>query len=307
MSSQNKQQLQKVTKAVIPAAGYGTRFLPQTIAMPKEMLPIINKPVIQFIVEEAVTAGCKDIVIVTGRNKRALENHFDRNKELEEVLRISNKMERLDNIERIWSMANFIYVRQKKGLGNAYPMLAAEPVIDNEPFFYLWGDDFIETPEGTPSRCEQLLEVFNQFPGQILSAIRTKKQEDTRRYAYASGKKVAEGIIKVEDIVEKPGPENAPSDLAVVSGFLFTPEIIEVVRSLPEPEPGEELVYVDALRVMIEQGRPVYAVEIKNGRYHDCGNVLEYTKTVVEFALKDPEIGAEFKEFLKEIARKNNL
>ena len=180
-------------------------------------------------------------------------------------------------------------------------LLEAEPIIDDEPFFYLWGDDFIETPEDTPSRCQQLLQTFNQFPGQILSGIRTSREEDTRRYGYAAGKEVADGIIKVEDVIEKPGPKNAPSDLAIVSGFLFTPEMIEAVKSLPEPEPGKELVYVDALRVLIEQGKPVYAVEIKKGRFHDCGNMLEYMKTVTEFALKDKEIGPGFKTFLKEI------
>lgn len=290
----------KVKKAVIAAAGYGTRFLPQTIAMPKEMLPIVRKPVIQFIVEEAISAGVEDIVIVTGRTKRAVEDHFDRNKELEEVLRTSGKIERLERISHIPNMANFIYLRQKGPMGNATPILNAEPIIAKEPFFYLFGDDFIEAQ---PSRCQQLLSAFEKFPGQILSALRTKKKEDTFKYAFASGKEVAPGIIRVENIIEKPGPEKTPSDLAIVSGFLFTPKIIEAIKALPEPEVGDELVYVDALRLLIKDGEPVYALEIKNGKYHDCGNVLEYMKTTVEFALKDPEIKEEFLQFLKNLIK----
>lgn len=288
----------KIRKAIIPAAGFGTRFLPQTKAMPKEMLPVVDKPVIQYVVEEAVGAGIEEVIIVTGWNKRAIEDHFDHNAELESLLEVAGKHDKLRQVQDIAELANFAYIRQKGPLGNATPIMNARPVIGNEPFLVLWGDDFIKA---TPSRSQQLIDAYQKFPGQMLSAIRSKRPEDTERYAYVRGKQVAEGIVKIEEIVEKPGPERAKhlQDLAIVSGYLYTPKIFDAIAAVGDPEPGHELVYTDALNVLLSKGEPVYAVEIKNGHYYDCGNVLEYLKAVIEFALTREDINGEFKAYLK--------
>jgi len=285
-----------IRKAVIPAAGFGTRFLPQTKAMPKEMLPIVDKPIIQIIVEELVEAGIKDIVIVTGYHKRAIEDHFDHSFELEEKLKSSGKEKELSEVKRIAELANFVFIRQKGPAGNATPILNSEPVIGKEPFLVFWGDDFIVA---YPSRARQLLSAFSKYQATILGAVKTTKPEDTLKYGFAAGKKIDEGVILVEKLVEKPGPDNCPSDLAVVSGFVFTPEIFDCIRTAQKDlKPGKELVYIDALNILMKS-QPIYAVEIKNGRYYDTGNKLEYLKTVVEFGLAHPEIGDDFRAYLK--------
>lgn len=290
----------KITKAIIPAAGYGTRFLPQTKAMPKEMLPIIDKPVIQYVVEEVVEAGITDCVIVTGWLKRTIEDHFDHNFELEQVLKLAGKHDRLKKVQEIAQMANFIYIRQKGPIGNATPILNAKHIVGNQPFLVLWGDDFILAK---PSRSQQLIEAYKKFPGQMLSAIRTKREEDTKRYAYVKGETVAPGIVKIKEIIEKPGPVRAKKlqDLAIVSGYLYTADIFGAIEKIGKPRQGEELMYTDALNILLKEGKPVYAVEIKNGRYYDCGNILEYLETVVEFGLKHEAVNGEFRNYLKEL------
>lgn len=290
--------MKKVTKAIIPAAGFGTRFLPQTKAMPKEMLPIVDKPVIQYVVEELVDAGIKDIIIVTGWNKRAIEDHFDTNFELDMLLQESGKMELLEEVRRITNLANFYYVRQKGPKGNATPILNAKPIIGDEPFLVLWGDDFI-TAE--PSRTKQLIAAYEEYGGSILGAIRTKKPEDTKRYGFAGGEELKKGVIKVKSLIEKPGPKNAPSDLAVVSGFIFTPEIFSCIEEAKQNlEAGKELVYIDALNLLMKK-QYVYAVEVKGAKYYDTGNKLEYLKTVVEFALKHSDLNGEFRDYLRKL------
>lgn len=290
--------MRKVTKAIIPAAGFGTRFLPQTKAMPKEMLPIVDKPVIQYVVEELVDAGITDIIIVTGWNKRAIEDHFDTNFELEMLLEQSGKMEMLEEVRRITHLANFYYLRQKGPKGNATPILNAAPIIGDEPFLVLFGDDFITAQ---PSRAAQLIAAYNEFQVSILGAIRTKNPEDTKRYGFAAGKEVRKGVIKVSDLIEKPGPKNAPSDLAVVSGFVFSPDMFEAIKEAQKNlEAGKELVYIDALNILMQR-QSVYAVEITGAKYYDTGNKLEYLKTVVEFALKHSDLNGEFREYLKKL------
>lgn len=292
--------MQKIKKAIIPAAGFGTRFLPQTKAMPKEMLPVVDKPVIQYVVEEVVGAGIEEIVIVTGWNKRAIEDHFDHNAELEKLLDVAGKHVQLKQVQDIAELANFAYIRQKGPLGNATPILNAQCFVGDEPFLVMWGDDFITA---TPSRSQQLIDAFKKYPGQMLSAIRTKRDEDTKRYAYVRGEEVEPGIVRVEEIIEKPGPERAKNlkDLAIVSGYLYTPEMFGAIEEIGEPEPGHELVYVDALNILLAKGKPVYAVEIKNGKYYDCGNILEYLKAVIEFALTRSDMNGEFKKYLKSL------
>ncbi len=297
---------QRIRKAVIPAAGFGTRFLPQTKAMPKEMLPVVDKPVIQYVVEEAVAAGIEDIIIVTGALKRAIEDHFDRpNLELIENLRMGGpkKIPLLQATERVGDMANFVYVRQKGPYGNGTPLMNVRRLVGNEPFLYTWSDDFIAAEPR--SRFQQLIDIYDEFGCSVLASVKATKDEDYERYGFAGGKKIRDGLIDVERIIEKPGKDNAPSDLANVSGFIFTPDIFEYLdKANSLLREGEELYYNDALKLMLADGKRVIAAEIKNGKYYDTGNKLEYMKTVVEFALRHPDINGEFREFLQEVLKK---
>lgn len=290
----------KIRKAVVPVAGYGTRFLPITKAMPKEMLPIVDKPVIQMVVEELVEAGIQQIILVTGWHKRAIEDHFDRHLELEYKLRENGKEKELKLIQDISNMAEFVYVRQKEANGNGDAILTAKNVVGDEPFLVMWGDDFIVAE---PSRTRQLIEAYEKYNSPILGSIRTSKPEDTKRYGFADGEEVESGVIKISELVEKPGPEKVPSDLAIVSGFVFPPEIFEALKSVPR-EGGKELVWVDGVNALRNQGKDAYAMEIKGGRYYDCGNITEYLKTNVELALKRDDIKGEFGKFIKETAQK---
>jgi len=293
----------KIRKAVIPAAGFGTRFLPQTKAMPKEMLPIVDKPVIQYVVEELVEAGIEDIVIVTGYHKRTIEDHFDRpSMELIENLRMGGpkKLPLLQETEKISEMANFIYVRQKGPYGNGTPLLNVRKVIGDEPFIYTWSDDFIQAEP--KSRFRQMLDVYDEYECSILASVRLTHDEDYDRYGIAAGKELRSGLIDVESIVEKPGKANAPSNLANVSGFIFTPDIFEYLdRALNNLREGDELYYNDALKLMLSEGKRILACEVQDGKYYDTGNKLEYLKTVVEFALRHKELNAEFRNFLKNL------
>ena len=294
--------MQKVRKAVIPAAGFGTRFLPQTKAMPKEMLPIVDKPVIQYVVEELVDAGIKDIIIVTGYHKRTIEDHFDYpNLDLIENLKMGGEKKKplLESVEKIANMANFVYVRQKGPYGNGTPLLNVKHLIGDEPFIYTWSDDFIMA---SPSRFKQLIAVYEKYGASCLASIKAVKDEDYDRYGFAGGKMIEEGVMQADVIVEKPGKDKAPSDLANVSGFLFTPDIFGYLDKAQENlKEGEEFYYNDALRLMLEDGKKVLAVEIKDGKYYDTGNKLDYLKTVVEFALKHPDMNGKFKEYLKSL------
>lgn len=295
--------MKKIRKAIIPAAGYGTRFLPATKAQPKEMLPIVDKPIIQYVVEDAVSAGIEDIIIVTGWSKRNIEDHFDYPFELEKRLEQSGKQAELDEIRRIADLANFYYVRQRGPLGNATPIWNARHIVGDEPFLVLWGDDFITA---TPTRCQQLVSAYEEMGGSaILGSIRTSKPDDYNRYAFASGEEAKPGILKIKEIIEKPGIGRVNSDHAIVSGSVYGPEMFtaieEAMKRHMENPTGRELVYVDALNILLEQGKDCYAKEIEGGKYHDCGNKLEYLKTVVEFGLKHEELREDFAEFLKSI------
>jgi len=293
----------KIRKAVIPAAGFGTRFLPQTKAMPKEMLPIVDKPVIQYVVEELVEAGIEDIVIVTGYHKRTIEDHFDRpSMELIENLRMGGpkKLPLLQATEQISEMANFIYVRQKGPYGNGTPLLNVRKVVGDEPFIYTWSDDFIQAKP--KSRFRQLLDVYHEYECSILASVRVTKDEDYDRYGFAGGVELRPGLIDVDVIMEKPGKDNAPSDLANVSGFILTPDIFGYLdQALVNLKEDEELYYNDALKLMLEDKKRVLACEVRNGKYYDTGNKLEYLKTVVEFALDHKELNGDFRKYLKNL------
>jgi UTP--glucose-1-phosphate uridylyltransferase len=293
---------QKVTKAVIPAAGFGTRFLPQTKAMPKEMLPIVDKPVIQYIVEELVEAGITDIIMVTGYHKRTIEDHFDApSTDLIENLKMGGEKKKplLDAVMKISNMANFAYVRQKGPYGNGTPLMNVRHLIGNEPFIYTWSDDFIGAE---PSRFKQLLSAYNKYGYSCLASVRAQSDADYDRYGFAAGTELEPGIIDATTIIEKPGKANAPSDLANVSGFLMTPDIFDYLDTvLNNLKPGDEFYYNDALKLMLKDGKHVLAVEIMNGKYYDTGNKLEYMKTQVEFALKDPSVSGDFRDYLKKL------
>ena len=288
----------KVTKAIIPAAGFGTRFLPQTKAMPKEMLPVVDKPVIQYVVEEIVAAGIKDIIIVTGSNKRAIEDHFDKpSADLIANLKLGKKFDRLEMVKKISEMANFIYIRQKGPYGNGTPVLSAEPAIDNEPFAVLWGDEFIYAD---PPRLSQMLEVYEKYPGILISGVKIEKREDLSRYGIADLDHIEDNIYKIKKIVEKPEPAKAPSNIATHGAYILPPEIFDALRSL-KPSKGGEIWLVDAINKLKDEGFPLYAVEIEGGKYYDTGNKFEYMKTVVEFAIRHPDINGEFRKFLKSL------
>ncbi|PJC54091.1 MAG: UTP--glucose-1-phosphate uridylyltransferase [Candidatus Levybacteria bacterium CG_4_9_14_0_2_um_filter_35_21] len=285
-------------KVVIPAAGFGTRFLPQTKAMPKEMLPIVDKPVIQYVVEEAVASGIKDVIIVTGSAKRAIEDHFDStNADLLKNLEAGGKTNLIEEINKVADMANFIYIRQKGPYGNGTPVLSAEPAVEDEAFAVLWGDEFILSE---PPRLAQMIKVHEKYGGIVISGVRIGKKEELSRYGIADITPVEGNVYKINAIVEKPDPEKAPSNLATHGGYILPPEIFGALKKL-NPGKGGEIWLTDAINLLKEQGVPVYAVEIENGRYYDTGNKLEYLKTMVELGLKHPDINGNFRNFLKEL------
>lgn len=290
--------MKKITKVIIPAAGFGTRFLPQTKAMPKEMLPIVDKPVIQYVVEEAVASGVKNVIIITGAIKRAIEDHFDSpNEDLVKNLTSANKLHLLKEIERISNMANFIYIRQKGPYGNGTPILSAEPVIENEPFAVLWGDEFIYSK---PPRLAQMIKVHEKYGGVVISGVKIEKKEDLKRYGIAELEKVEGNVYKIKQIVEKPEPNEAPSNIATHGGYILPPEIFPALKEI-KPGKGGEIWLVDAINLLKKQGIPLYTVVIDNAKYYDTGNKLEYMKTVIELALQHPDINGEFRTFLKSL------
>ncbi len=285
-----------IRKAVIPAAGYGTRFLPMTKASPKEMLPIIDKPVIQYVVEEAVASGIEDIIIVTGYNKRAIEDHFDHGLELENYLEKCGKGQQLEEIRKIARMANFIYIRQKGPYGNGTPIMNAAPIIGNEPFAVLWGDEFIFSE---PPRLKQMIDVFDKYNDPVISGVRIKNKTDLAKYGIAKIKDVEDKVFEIEEIVEKPEPDKAPSDLATHGAYILTPDIFDALRNL-KPGKGGELWLTDGINA-IRKNHKIYACEIVNGKYYDTGNKLEYLKANVDFALQREDIADDFKEYLKSL------
>lgn len=293
---------QKVRKAVIAAAGFGTRFLPQTKAMPKEMLPLVDKPIIQHIVEELVDAGIEDIVIVTGYHKRSIEDHFDHiSAELRDNLKNSNKLELLEGVKKISSLANFAYIRQKGLQGNATPLLNAEHLIGDEPVIYAFADDFIDA---SPSRFKQMIATYEETNASVLSCICVEQDVDFDRYGIVAGKEIKPGMLKMSTIVEKPGKKDAPSNLASVSGYLLKPEIFEYLKKTEKlVKSGEEFMVQPAMRDMIAAGEEMIALEISGGQFYDTGNKLEYVKTMIDFALRRDDMKDELREYLKSIVK----
>lgn len=286
---------QKIRKAVIPAAGFGTRFLPQTKAMPKEMLPIVDKPIIQYVVEEAVASGIEDIIIVTGAHKRSIEDHFDYPFELEKRLREAGKDKQADEVRGIADMANFIYIRQKGPYGNGTPVLNARDAVGNEPFAILWGDEFIHSD---PPRLKQMIDTWERYELPNISAVRVPESQ-VGTYGIADVSPVEKNVFKIHKIVEKPKAGSAPSNLATHGAYIMPPRLFEILADTPPGKDGE-LWLVDAITALAKE-QDVYAVEIQNGKYYDTGNKLEYMKAVVEFGLKHPDLNGEFRNFLREL------
>lgn len=282
-----------VKKAVIPAAGYGTRFLPATKAQPKEMLTIVDTPVIQYVVEEAVASGITDILIIISRGKRALEDHFDRSFELEADLEAKGKLEELEMVRRIADLADIHYVRQKtmNGLGDA--ILHARQHVGDEPFAVLLGDTLMQPTNEVPV-TRQLLDVFNRF-GESVVALEEVPRERVSRYGIVSGSVVDDGVVLVSDFVEKPKPEEAPSNLAIASRYVFTPEIF---GHLAKVNPGKngEIQLTDAMKMQLS-GRAMYGLKVA-GRRHDAGNKLDFIKTNVTYALDRPDLHDKLAEFI---------
>ena len=286
----------KPTKAIIPAAGIGTRFLPMTKAMPKEMLPIVDKPVIQIVVENLVAAGVTDIIIVTGIGKRAIEDHFDRSEELETDLRERDKGELADQIQAIAEMANFIYIRQK-GIpkGNARPLLnAAHMLNDDEPFFYLFADEYVQSD--VPWTL-QMLETYEKTGCSVVSMVEVDKQ-DSSKYGMAD---ISEGVdsksFKINRLVEKPGPQKTPSNFAGCAGYLLTPDILAYVKEEKVGKSGE-IVLADSLNELAKKGR-VYGCLV-DGKYQDAGDKARYLEAVIDSALIDPDLSDKFRKYISD-------
>ncbi|MFH1170960.1 MAG: UTP--glucose-1-phosphate uridylyltransferase GalU [bacterium] len=284
----------KVRKAVIPVAGLGTRFLPATKAQPKEMLPVVDKPIIQYVVEEAAASGIEDVIIVTGWQKRSIEDHFDYPFELEKRLKETGKLAELEELKRISNLANFIYIRQRGTYGNGTPALNAKHLIGNEPFVVIWGDEFIYAD---PPRLKQMIAVYEEFGCSVISAVNIPKKEELSRYGIADVTKVRDRVYTINDIVEKPDPENAPSTLATHGAYLLTPTIFKHLEGLRPGKDGE-IWLVDALRSLMTEEK-VYACEIQNATYYDTGNKLGWLQANVEFGLRHPTIGRAFRSYLE--------
>lgn len=284
-----------VKKLVIPVAGLGTRFLPATKAQPKEMLPVVDKPIIQYVVEDAVASGITDIILVTGPSKRAVEDHFSPNYELINWLKKQEKHDLADEVKKISDLANFIFIRQKGPYGNGTPVLCAKDIVGDEPFAVMWGDEFFYTPK--KPQLAQLIEVYEKYGEPVLTAYEVDA-EGTKKYGILDAIEVEKGVVKVNDIVEKPGPEKAPSRLASLGGFILTPDIFEALQNTKLGK-GGELWLVDAIYKLLQK-RAIYARKVE-GKYYDTGSKLGYLKANVDFALRDKTLQAEFKKFLKSV------
>ena len=281
----------KIRKAVVTAAGWGTRFLPATKAQPKEMLPLVDKPMIQYVIEEAVASGIKHIIIVTALGKRAIEDHFDRSVELELALKKKGDGELLKKVQRISELADICYIRQKEQLGLGHAILVTKDLIGDEPFAIFLPDDIIEAK--VPA-MKQMIEVYNRYQHSVI-AVEPVAKEDTKAYGIIAPKQVEDRVYQVLSLVEKPEPQDAPSDLGIVGRYILTPEIFGMLEKTA-PGKGGEIQLTDGLRLLLEK-QPIYAYQFEGIRY-DTGTPLGFLKASVEFALRRPDIGHNFKEYL---------
>jgi len=284
--------MKKVTKAVFPVAGMGTRFLPATKASPKEMLPIVDKPLIQYAVEEAVAAGITDMIFVTGRSKRAIEDHFDKAYELESELERRGKAEMLEFVRNmIPKNINCIYIRQPEALGLGHAVLCAKPVVNDEPFAVMLADDLLD---GQPAVLKQMVDTYEYYHCSVLG-VEEVPREDTKSYGIVAAKPLADRIEQISAIVEKPKPEDAPSNLAVVGRYVLTPRIFDLLEQV-KPGAGGEIQLTDGIAALLTE-QQVLAHRYDGVRY-DCGSKLGYLQATVEFALRHKEVGAAFADYL---------
>jgi len=286
---------QRITKAIIPVAGFGTRFLPVTKALPKEMLPIVDKPIIQYLVEEAVDSGIKEIIFVTGRGKRAIEDHFDDSFELEYNLVEKHKHDLLEEIYKISRLAKFAYVRQPKPLGDGHAISCARHLIGNEPCAVLFGDDIIYSK--IPC-IRQLIDIYDKY-GDPVIALEKVPHADVCRYGVVSGVEIKPKTYQIKDIVEKPKVEEAPSDLTIVGKYIITKDVFDELEQINPGKDGE-IRLADALKVVLRKNKPVYGLEFEGKRY-DCGSKLGFLQANVDFALKHKDLNGNFREYLKQL------
>ena len=285
-----------VNKAVFPVAGLGTRFLPATKAQPKEMLPIVDKPLIQYAVEEAYEAGIRHMIFVTGRNKRAIEDHFDTAYELESELEASGKEELLSLVRTLAPQdMDCSYVRQPRSLGLGHAVLCARHIVRNDPFAVLLADDLMVGNDGGPGVLTQMVEVFKEVQTSVL-AVQEVPLEHVRRYGIVAGDAAGERLVKVRQMVEKPSPENAPSRLGVAGRYVLTPSVFDCIENQPRGSGGEIQLTDGIAQLIATEGVHAYRYE---GKRYDCGSKDGFLEASVEFALKHPEVGASFREFLQ--------
>ncbi|MBI4379597.1 MAG: UTP--glucose-1-phosphate uridylyltransferase GalU [candidate division NC10 bacterium] len=282
----------RIRKAVLPAAGLGTRFLPATKAQPKEMLPIVDKPTIQYVVEEAAASGIEDIIIVTGRGKNAIEDHFDRSLELQIALERKGKDGQLEEIRRISELASFCYVRQEEPLGLGHAILVTRALVGNEPFAVLLGDDIIDAE--VPC-LRQMISVFDTYRSSII-AVQQVPREETSSYGIIDHKPVEDSVYRIEDLVEKPTPDTAPSDLAIIGRYVLTPEIFDALEQTLPDERGE-IQLTNGLRILLRT-QAIHGLAFR-GRRYDAGSKLGFLKATVQFALKRPDLAPGFRSYLK--------
>lgn len=283
-----------VKKAILPAAGLGTRFLPATKASPKEMLPIVDKPLIQYAVEEAESCGIKDFIVITGKHKRAIEDHFDQAYELEEVLRKNGKEKLLREINSFKHL-DFAFIRQGVALGLGHAIYCARHFVGDEPFAVMLSDDLIPPSE---TLLGDMIKLYDELKGPVVALMRVPRSE-IASYGVIEGTEERSGVYRVKDLVEKPSPEEAPSELAVIGRYILTPEIFEVLETLP-PGRGGEIQLTDAIKVLSEK-RPVYGF-VFEGRRYDAGSKLGFLRATVDFALQDPAISDSFTDFIIDAA-----
>ncbi len=287
----------KITKAVIPAAGFGTRLLPATIAQPKEMLPIVDKPTIQFVIEEAVASGIKDILIITGEGKRAIEDHFDPPEKLVARLKKNGEQELLEEVEKISDLANILYIRQKEQLGLGHAVLCAESFIDDQPFIVMLGDAILRSTIDTPC-TKQLIDVYNQHQKEVVAVEKIVPEKISRYGIVDPLKKLSENLYLVNDLVEKPEPDKAPSDLAICSRYILKPTIFSLIKKTKPGKKGE-IQLTDAMRYLAKK-RKLLAWQIKGKRY-DIGNKADFVATNLAFGLKHPETKDELRKIFKKL------
>lgn len=290
-----------VKKAVIPAAGLGTRFLPATKAQPKEMLPIVDKPTLQYIIEEAVASGVEEILIITGRNKKSIEDHFDKSVELELELENKGKTDLLEIVRGISNMVNIHYIRQKepKGLGDA--IYCARYFIGDEPFAIMLGDDMVDNGQGPPC-LKQLIDAYEDHNASILGVQEVDK-ENTDKYGIIDGQKLSDNIYKVKALVEKPDPDQAPSNVAILGRYIITPQIFDILGQIPPGKNGE-IQLTDALEILKDK-EDMYAY-VFEGRRYDLGDKLGFLQATVDAALNKPELRDEFLRYLNQVCEKEN-